>query len=129
MTDISSLLAETKTVLLVDWPSRDVPDTLARHGFTVVSHDGPGADEFNTYALEGREVRVTHVGRRPERAELVYTHRPVEELPEIVETAKSVGAKAVWVQSGSSEARRIVEQAGLTYIDEPYIADAVRAGG
>ena len=40
MTDGARLLAEAVTILLIDWPSRDVPDTLARHGFTVVSHPG-----------------------------------------------------------------------------------------
>ena len=57
---------------------------------------------------------------------------------------KSIRAKAVWIQSGrdktgakdargcwlapeeSSKARGIVEGAGLTYIEAPYIADAVR---
>ena len=58
MTDVARLLRETKTILLVDWPSREVPDTLARR-FTVISNDG----------------------------------RPIDELPEIVDTAKSIGAK------------------------------------
>jgi predicted CoA-binding protein len=142
MTDVARLLSAAKTVLLVDWPSRDVPDTLARRGFTVVSNDGP--EEYNAYEVEGGEVRVRDVGRPPERADLVYTHRPVEELPEIVDTAKAVGAKAVWIQSGrdragakdphgcwlseeeSRRARKIVEDAGLSYIEAPYIADAVR---
>jgi len=44
--------------LLIDWPSREVPDTLARR-FTVISSDG----------------------------------RPIDELPEIVDTAKSIGSK------------------------------------
>ena len=98
MTDVAKLLAGTKTVLLIDWPSRDVPDTLARSGFTVVSNDGP--DEYNAYEIEGGEVRLRDVGQLPRTADLVYTHRPIDELPEIVDTAKAVGAKAVWIQSG-----------------------------
>lgn len=143
MTDVAKLLTGSKTVLLIDWPSRDVPDTLARHGFTVVSNDGP--EEFNAYEVSGDEVRVRQVGRLPERADLVYTHRPVDELPEIVDTARSVGAKALWIQSGrdntgakdphgcwltpeeSRRARKVVEGAGLGYVEAPYIADAVRA--
>jgi len=143
MTDVAKLLTGSKTVLLIDWPSRDVPDTLARHGFTVVSNDGP--EECNAYEVEGDEVRVRQVGRLPERADIVYTHRPVDELQEIVDTARSVGAKAVWIQSGrdnagakdphgcwlpqeeSGRAREIVEGAGLSYVEAPYIADAVRA--
>jgi len=143
MTDVAKLLAGTKSVLLIDWPSRDVPDTLARGGFTVVSNDGP--DEHNSYEVEGSEVRVREVGKLPKHADLVYTHRPIDELPEIVDTAKAVGANAVRIQSGrdptgakdprgcwlppeeSAKARAIVEGAGLTYIEAPYIADAVRA--
>lgn len=145
MTDVSKLLDEARTVLLIDWPDRDVPDSLARSGYSVVSHDGPGPDEFNAYEIEGDGIRVRHVGRPPQQADLVYSHRPIDELPEIVETARSVGAKAVWIQSGrddaggkdprgcwlpeeeSARARSIVEAAGLDYVDAPYIADAVRS--
>lgn len=141
MSDGAAILASTKTVLLVDWPSRDVPDTLARHGFTVFSEE----DEPRVYEAQGGEVQVRAVERLPERADLVYAHRPIEELTDIVETAKAIGAKAVWLQSGrdatgakdprgcwlsledSRSARGIVEAAGLVYIDSPYIADAVRA--
>jgi predicted CoA-binding protein len=142
MTDVAKLLAGTKAVLLIDWPSRDVPDTLARSGFTVVSNDGP--DEYNAYEVQGGEVRVREVGQLPKQADLVYTHRPTDELQEIVDTAKAVAAKAVWIQSGrdktgakdprgcwlsqaeSANARKVVEGAGLAYIEAPYIADAVR---
>lgn len=143
MTDGVDLLRTAKSVLLVDWPSRDVPDTLARGGFAVTSSDGP--DEYNAYEVEQGSVRVRSIDAVPELADLVYTHRPIEELPEIVNRAKSVGARAVWFQSGRSDrgakdprgcwmppddarrARAIVEKAGLSYIESPYIADAVRA--
>jgi predicted CoA-binding protein len=142
MADPVELLHSAKTVLLIDWPSRDVPDTLARGGFTVVSSDGPA--EYHAYEVDGNEVRVRAVGEPPKRADLVYTHRPIDELPDIIEAAKAAGAKAVWIQSGldasgakdprgcwfpdaqSAEAREIVENAGLVYIESPYIADAVR---
>jgi hypothetical protein len=39
MTDVARLLRGTKTVLLVDWPSREVPETLARAGYAVISDD------------------------------------------------------------------------------------------
>jgi len=145
MSDSTKLLAGTKTVLLIDWPSRDVPDTLARSGFTVVSNDGP--DEYNAYEVEGGEVRTRDVGQLPKAADLVYTHRPIDELAEIVDTARALGAKAVWIQSGldrtgakdprgcwlpeaeSARAREIVEAAGITYIEAPYIAEVARAKG
>lgn len=146
MADIAALLSETRTILLIDWPSRDVPDSLARHGFTVVSDDGPRTG-YNSYEADGDEVRVRPLVCPPETADLLYTHRPLGELPDIVETAKAVGARAVWLQSGrdnsgatdprgvwlppqdSRKARAIVEGAGLSYVDAPYIADAVRRRG
>ena len=36
MTQVEPILAMARTVVVVDWPSRDVPDTLARAGFTVL---------------------------------------------------------------------------------------------
>lgn len=140
MPEAAGPLAGVRSVVLIDWPSRDVPDALARRGLTVVSNDGP--DEYNAYELVGDEVRVRSVDGLPERADLVYTHRPIDELPEIVETAKELGAKIVWLQSGrdasgakdprgcwlsaddARKAREIVKAAGLGYIDSPYIGDA-----
>jgi hypothetical protein len=66
-------------------------------------------------------------------------------LPEYVATARRMGAKVFWWQSGLAgptveyhrgvwqseevreKARRLVERVGLTYIDEVYIGDAVEA--
>lgn len=142
MRDGEGPLAGVRSIVLVDWPSRDVPDTLARRGFTVVSNDGP--DLYNAYEADGDAVRTRDVGRLPDRADLVYTHRPIDELPEIVEVARSVGARAVWIQSGRDEsgakdprgcwlsdddarsARATVEDAGLRYVDAPYIGAAAR---
>lgn len=142
MNKVDAVLVAAKTVYLVDWPSRDVPDALARAGLTVVSSDGP--DEYNAYEVDGAEVRLRRVAGPPARVDLVYTHRPVDELPDIAQEAKSLGATALWLQSGrdrtgakdprgcwlpeadSRRAREAVEHAGLTYIEAPYIADAVR---
>ena len=144
VTDVAEIIRDSRTVLLVDWPDRDVPDTLARAGYGVVSDDGPSADEYNAYEMVEGEVRIRRVGGPPEHVDLVYTHRPVDELPDIVEQARALGARAVWIQSGldatgardprgcwlaperSTEAREIVESAGLVYIEAPYIGDAVR---
>jgi predicted CoA-binding protein len=107
-----------------------VPDTLARAGYEVVVHGGPAPDDYSAYVVEGGEVVVRRTGSPPERADLVYSYRPLDELPEIVEQAGRLGAQAVWVQlpAGESEAARaIVEAAGLTFVDGPYLPDAVRA--
>lgn len=123
----------------MDWPSREVPDALAQRGLGVISQDGP--DTYNAYEPAGAGVRVTPAAP-PEHVDLVYAHRPIDELPDIVALALTHGAAAVWFQSGrdrsgakdphgcwipseeAERARRIVEEAGLAYIDAPYIAEA-----
>jgi predicted CoA-binding protein len=144
VTDADQILEATHSVLLVDWPSKDVPEALARAGLTVVVKGGPEPDNYSAYEVEDGEVVTRRVGRPPEHVDLVYSYRPLEELPGIVGTADMLGAKVVWCQSGlassgahdplgcwvpddtSQAARRIVEAAGLAYIDSTYIADAVR---
>lgn len=132
MTDVSRLLAETQTVVIVDWPSREVPDTLALRGFTVIANEGP--ETYTAYEADGNHVRTRSVDGLPQSAELVYAYRPIDELPDIVQTATAVGATAVWLHSAGdlapadvSQARELVEQSGLVFVDEPYIVDAVRA--
>ncbi len=147
MTDAARILASAGTVLVVDWPSRDVPESLARAGYEVVVHGGPDPDDYTAYEVAGEEVVQRRVGQPPAHADVVYTFRPLDELPEIVDMARQVGAGTVWVQSGLSTAgvedpegcwlppedaarsRELVEAAGLAYVDQPYIAGAVRARG
>jgi hypothetical protein len=141
------ILQSAGSVLLVDWPSRDVPETLVRAGYQVFVKGGPGPADYTAQELRGEEVLARPVGRPPEHADLVYSCRPIEELPDVIAIARQVGATAVWHQSGrdstgapdprgcsmtwveSQEARAIVESVGLTYVEGPYIADTVRRLG
>ena len=136
------LLAESRSVLLVDWPSRDVPDSLARAGLAVSSQDGP--DTVNVYTADGDEVTVRQADGPPDRVDFVFAYRPIDELPGIVEEALQLSAQAVWLQSGRDsggaldprgcwlptdeleQARAMVESAGLEFISGPYIADVAR---
>jgi PhnB protein len=144
MTDAEGFLRAARSVLVVDWPSRDVPDTLARAGYTVIVKSGPGPDDYAVQELHLGRVLARELGRAPERADLVYAHRPLEELPAIVALAQETGAKAVWRQSGlasagtpnprgcwvsdeeSRRARDLLESTDLGYVDDLYIADVVR---
>jgi hypothetical protein len=147
MTDATSVLAAAHTFLLVDWPTREVPDALALAGFEVVAHGGPGPGDYFAYEVVDGAVVERRVGAPPVQADVVWTFRPLDELPEIVEAAVSVGARVVWVHSGlaaagecgekdptgcwlpadaAAGARAMVEAAGLEYLDQPYVADAVR---
>jgi len=145
--EAGQILRETGSILIVDWPSKDVPETLARAGYTVLVKGGPEPDNYSAYEVRDGEVVSRRTGEAPAGVDLVYSYRPVEELPGIAAMAQRLGARAVWVQSGvasdgtkapdgcwmdraaSEAARAVVESAGLAYIDAPYIADEVRSRG
>jgi hypothetical protein len=40
-----------ETVLVIDWPSKDVPESLARAGLNVVVRGGPGPEDYSTYEM------------------------------------------------------------------------------
>jgi sugar phosphate isomerase/epimerase len=150
--NLKEIFRTVQTILLIDWPSKELPETLTRAGFHVVVRGGPGPEDYSAYELDScrnladdpGEVVVRHIGRAPERADLIYSYRPLRELPEIITTAKRLGAKTIWTQSGLSaagvndpkgcwvpeealrQARDLVESAGLCYISEPYIGDAAQ---
>ena len=126
MADYRELLATATSILLIDWPSRDVPETLARHGYRVVANDGPREDEYNAYELVDGAVRVRSLDSAPDMVDIVYAHRPISELGSIVEQARNLNARAVWVETGAPQAREMVERAGLLYFDSPHLPDAVR---
>jgi predicted CoA-binding protein len=119
-------LAASRVVLLIDWPTREVPESLAQAGYEVVSHDGPSPLDHNAYDVVDGVLVTRNVGAHPEHADLLYNHRPIDELPGIIDLANRVGAATVWCETGSSEAREMVEAAGLVYADEP-IVEAARA--
>jgi hypothetical protein len=134
-------LKSTGTVLVIDWPTKEVPDTLARAGLRVVVRGGPGPEDYSLYELRDGAVRTSRLGRAPETADLIYAYRPIAELSSIIETAKRLNAKEIWTQSGMSAegvrdsegcwvsepeeqfARNLVQSAGLSYRAQPYIAE------
>jgi|tagenome__1003787_1003787.scaffolds.fasta_scaffold20684745_1 predicted CoA-binding protein len=120
------VLRSARTVLLIDFPSRDVPDALARAGLSVMAQGGPGPEDFFSYQLDCEEVREVRTGGPPTGADVVYVHRPEDELPSILADARDLGASAVWCENGSDRAREVVEAAGLIYVDGSSIVDVAR---
>jgi hypothetical protein len=141
----SRILAQTRSVLVIDWPSRDVPAALAAAGFEVTVKGGPGPTDYTVWEISDGEVVTRPLGRALEHADLVYCHRPFSELPSIIAMAQGLGARAVWRQSGltstgakapdgcwtppgeSQRGRELAAAAALAYLDDTYIADAARA--
>jgi hypothetical protein len=152
--NLKEIFRTVQTILVIDWPSKELPETLTRAGFHVVVRGGPGPEDYSAYELHSSrnlaqghdpgEVVVRHIGRAPERADLIYSYRPLSELPEIIATARRLGAQTIWTQSGLSAAgvndpkgswvpeeelrlaRNLVESAGLRYISGPYIGDVAQ---
>jgi hypothetical protein len=137
------LLRDARSVLLIDWPARDVPDSLALAGLNVVAEEGPNV--YRAYRAGTGGIEVSDLDERPAQVDIVYAFRPLDELPAIVAQARAVGARAVWLQSGlntagerdlsgcwladdqAAKTRQLVASAGLEYVQQPYIADAARA--
>jgi len=142
--DVRERFKSVDSVLVIDWPSKDVPESLARAGFNVVVRGGPGPEDYSAYELSNGAVVSRRVGRAPESVDLIYAHRPLSELPGIIATANRLHTKIIWTQSGLSAAgvrdpkgcwvpeeelrlaRELVESAGLSYVSEPYIGDVAR---
>ncbi len=140
----TEVLEHARSIVLVDWPSRDVPESLAEAGFAVYVRGGPNPDDFFLNEWRDKQLLVKRIGRPPDRADIVYSFRPLSELPGILDLAKSVHATVVWTQSGlcsdgTKDARgcwlshedklaacHLVQSAGLTHICQPYIADVAR---
>jgi hypothetical protein len=138
------MLGRARSVLLVDWPSADVPDSLTRAGLEVIVKGGPEPDRYSVREVEND---TSGAASPPDHVDLVYCHRPLDELAGIVALAKSLGASALWRQSGLDPsgasdpkgcwtppddavwARDLVESAGLAYVDDVYIGDAARRLG
>jgi predicted CoA-binding protein len=144
VTEAEQMLKAAASILLIDWPSPDVPDALTRAGYTVYVKGGPGDSDYSLREVREGKFVVRHIGRAPRRVDLVYCHRPLEELPAIIAVANELGARAVWYQSGrvrggavdptgcwlpeetSRYARDLVESAGLRFVGDAYITDSVR---
>jgi hypothetical protein len=143
------ILRAVETVLVIDWPSKEVPELLARARLRVLVRGGPGPEDYSIYQINQGEVNNGEVlerltGSPPERADLIYSYRPLSELPGIIATAKEVGAKTIWSQTGVNAtggkdprgcwladeelalARNLVEAAGLRFIAESYIGEVAR---
>jgi hypothetical protein len=125
---MNGVLANTSSILLIDYPGSQVPEAVARAGFTTTAHEGPGPDEYYAYVL-GTDGEIDHrkIGTPPGPVDLVYTYRPVDELPGIIEYARQLGARALWfqddgaIEGAPARARELIEAAGLTFATGPIL--------
>jgi predicted CoA-binding protein len=152
MSKYEDILRETKDIVLHNWPIEDVPNTLAEAGYSVTVYGGPQPDDIFIHEMRDGQSVVTRTGKPPEHADLVYVlpwpgYVLHEDLPRTATAAKKLGAATLWYQSGlasagvddpkgcwmpedeAAQVRQIIEEVGLRYVADAYIADAVREAG
>lgn len=147
MTDGRGVLQAGAVVVLVDWPSQEVPRSLLAAGLTVLSvnHVRGTASSYSIAADEvaaddGVDVLpgerrgdgalvIRRLDDLPVRADVVCVYRPAAELAAIARLAVALQARAFWVQGGGimpDDARGIADAAGLRVVEGVSIADAAR---
>ena len=149
MQSAQSVLRTAKTIMLVDWVTPELPRTLIEAGINVTSYDTRN-NTARSLTIASNESAIPEGMSRddifrpgdgqtgimlslplPEpskHVDLVCVSRLAEEAPEIARLAVTMGARALWLQSGirSEEARNICEAAGLGFIDDSCIIGAVK---
>lgn len=113
-------------VLVIDYPSRAIPEGLARAGHVVIVKGGPADDDYGAWSVTGGTVVVGEKQTAPAHVDVVYAHRPPSEIASIAQLAKRLGATTVWLETKSPEARDAVERAGLRCVDDENIVDVLR---
>jgi predicted CoA-binding protein len=120
---IREILENTRTIATVG-ASRDrskaaggVPRYLNRIGFRVIPVNPSATELFGQRCYPS----LLEIG---EPVDVVQIFRPAEEAPEIARQAVKIRAKTLWLQRHikSDEARRIAEEAGLTYVEDRCMA-------
>jgi hypothetical protein len=140
------ILDQARTVLLVDWPSAAVPRALLEARLTVFGFSPGGysraelaaqapapRDGVRSFPPE-RDGDAGHVvfhrlDRRPDQVDIVYVHRPAEELPGILLThAVPLHAAALWLQPPLrfADARWLAESRGPEIVEDSDIVELAR---
>ena len=117
------ILRETKTIAMVgaspnpDRPSHDVMRYLLDQGYRVIPVRPDGAEVLGIPS-------VTSLAEIGEPIDLVDVFRREEAAPAHAREAVDAGAKAFWLQLDlrSPEARQIVTEAGLDYVEDECTA-------
>jgi predicted CoA-binding protein len=114
---IKQLLERANTVAVVgysnkpDRPSREVAEALKAAGYDVYPVN-PALQSTETERIYAALADI------PVPIDVVDIFRRPEDVPEVVEAAIAVGAKAVWMQLGivNEAAAKRAEEAGLTVV-------------
>ena len=117
MNRISEILHTSRTIAVVGLsgkryrPSYGVAEYLKRSGFRIIPVNPMEKEVLG-------ERAYPDLDSIPEKVDLVDIFRRPEFVPEIVEAAIRIGAKAIWMQEGvvHERAAQRAEQAGLAVV-------------
>ena len=134
------------SILLVDWPSRDIPLSLVKSGFTVFSYSPDGysqalvesnlpADQHGIIepatgtATTKDGLVLLRLPEPPTTVDLVMIYRPSEEHESIIrDQVLALGAKVLWLQPPveSIETGKMAIEQGLTFVQGRDIRELTR---
>lgn len=114
---IAELLKDSRTIAVVGlshkkWrASHGVSGFMQRQGYRIIP-----VNPHETEVLG--EKAYSELGEVPEKVDIVNIFRRSEFVPEIVETAIRIGARAIWMQEGvvHEEAAHRAKEAGLLVV-------------
>ncbi|HEV7968517.1 MAG TPA: CoA-binding protein [Candidatus Acidoferrales bacterium] len=123
---ITKLLASAKTIAVVGLSAKPhrasygVSETLQSSGYRIVPVN-PGEEEV---LGEKCYVRLEDI---PEKIDIVDIFRRSEFVPELVDAAIRIGARAIWMQEGVADERAAerARRAGLFVIMDNCIAKEI----
>ena len=127
---IPELLRSSRTIAVVGLssnphrPSNGVSEYMQRAGYRIIPVNPNEAEILG----EKCYARLDDV---PDKIDIVDIFRRSEFVPDIVDAAIRVGARAVWMQEGvvHEDAARRAEQAGLTVVmDRCILKDHLKLG-
>jgi uncharacterized protein len=116
--DPETIVKEARTVAVVglssnpEKASNEVGAYLKEQGYRVVPVNPNEEEVLGEYAYDSVE-------QIPEQVDVVDVFLPSEKTPGIAEDAVKASAGTLWLQEGieNSEARRIAEEGGLSYVE------------
>jgi predicted CoA-binding protein len=105
-------------------PAHWVSQYMLRQGYTIIPVN-PDEDEVFGVPCYPNLAAV------PVPVEFVNVFRRPEYCADVVREAVAVGAKVVWLQAGivSEEARRVAEEAGLTFVQNRCVLQEHQRAG
>jgi predicted CoA-binding protein len=123
--DPETIVKEARTVAVVglssnpEKASNEVGAYLMEQGYRVIPVNPNEEEVLGERSYESVE-------QIPEQVDVVDVFLPSEKTPEIAEDAVRAGAGTLWLQLGieNSEARRIAEEGGLTYVEDRCMRQA-----